>query len=89
MHPMGCCDEVIHLSNAAFGGSDTLATSTALVAVIKKIGTYDLVLCGKQATDGDTATIKKEMDCGYEIVKDQSAQGASEHWQQNFLTPGF
>lgn len=54
------CDEVVHLCDAAFGGSDTLATSKALAGAIKKIGSYDLILCGKQATDGDTAQVGPE-----------------------------
>ena len=90
-------DEVFHLSDRAFGGSDTLATSHALAAAARKIGEYDLIICGKQATDGDTAqvgpevaellglvqvtniaaidiedgvaTIKREHECGYEIIE--------------------
>lgn len=50
-------DDAILLSDAAFRGSDTLATSTALAAAVKKIGAYDLILCGKQAIDGDTAQV--------------------------------
>ncbi|MDR3348107.1 MAG: electron transfer flavoprotein subunit beta/FixA family protein [Acidaminococcales bacterium] len=54
-------DEVVHLSDAAFGGSDTLATGKALAAAARKIGGYDLIICGKQATDGDTAQVGPEM----------------------------
>ncbi len=50
-------DEAILLSDAAFRGSDTLATSNALAAAVRKIGEYDLVICGKQAIDGDTAQV--------------------------------
>jgi electron transfer flavoprotein beta subunit len=50
-------DEAVHLCDAAFKGSDTLATSHALAAGIKKIGTVDLIICGKQASDGDTAQV--------------------------------
>jgi electron transfer flavoprotein beta subunit len=50
-------DEVILLSDTAFRGSDTLATSNALAAAVRKIGDYDLILCGKQAIDGDTAQV--------------------------------
>jgi electron transfer flavoprotein beta subunit len=53
-------DEVIHLSDAAFGGSDTLATGKALAAAARKIGPYNLIICGKQATDGDTAQVGPE-----------------------------
>jgi len=50
-------DEGILLSDPAFAGSDTWATSYALSAAIKKIGAFDLILCGKQASDGDTAQV--------------------------------
>ncbi|NSW90466.1 MAG: electron transfer flavoprotein subunit beta/FixA family protein [Firmicutes bacterium] len=50
-------DDAILLSDKAFAGSDTLATSYALSMGIKKIGEYDLIICGKQATDGDTAQV--------------------------------
>ncbi|MFH1888932.1 MAG: electron transfer flavoprotein subunit beta/FixA family protein [Candidatus Omnitrophota bacterium] len=50
-------DEGILLSDRAFAGSDTWATSYTLSAAIKKIGAFDLVICGKQASDGDTAQV--------------------------------
>jgi len=50
-------DEGILLSDRAFAGSDTWATSYALSAAIKKIGNFDLIICGKQASDGDTAQV--------------------------------
>jgi len=50
-------DEGILLSDRAFAGSDTLATSYALAQAIRKIGAYDVILCGKQAIDGDTAQV--------------------------------
>ena len=54
-------DEGVLLSDRALGGSDCLATSTALAAAIKHIGAYDLILCGKQAVDGDTAQVGPEI----------------------------
>lgn len=54
-------DEAILMSDRAFGGSDTLATSHTLAAGIKKIGKVDIILCGKQAIDGDTAQVGPEM----------------------------
>lgn len=45
------------LTDRAFGGADTLATSYALAQAIKKIGTPDLVIGGRQAIDGDTAQV--------------------------------
>jgi electron transfer flavoprotein beta subunit len=50
-------DRAILLSDRAFGGSDTWATSYVLAKAIKKIGNVDLVICGKQAIDGDTAQV--------------------------------
>ena len=50
-------DEVILLTDREFAGSDTLATSYALKCAIERIGDYDLVFCGRQAIDGDTAQV--------------------------------
>jgi len=50
-------DEGILLSDPAFAGSDTWATSYTLAGAIKKIGGFDLIICGKQASDGDTAQV--------------------------------
>jgi electron transfer flavoprotein beta subunit len=49
-------DQAYLLSDRAFAGSDTLATSTIIAAAVKKLGA-DLVLCGRQAIDGDTAQV--------------------------------
>ena len=54
-------DEAMLVSDRALAGSDTLATSCALAAAVAKIGDYDLILCGKQAIDGDTAQVGPEM----------------------------
>ena len=50
-------DEMILLSDRAFAGADTLATSLTLAAAIKKLGEFDLILVGQQAIDGDTAQV--------------------------------
>lgn len=50
-------DGGVVLSDRAFAGADTLATSYALSTAIKKIGNYDLILGGRQAIDGDTAQV--------------------------------
>ena len=50
-------DEGILLSDRAFAGSDTWATSYTLAMAIRKIGDYSIILCGKQASDGDTAQV--------------------------------
>lgn len=49
------------LSDRAFAGADTLATSYALSLGVRKIGSFDLILCGKMAVDGDTAQIGPEL----------------------------
>jgi len=54
-------DEAILLSDKAFAGADTLATSYTLAQAIKKIGHYDIIFCGKQAIDGDTAQVGPEL----------------------------
>jgi electron transfer flavoprotein alpha/beta subunit len=53
-------DEVRLISDRAFAGADTWATSYALYKAIEKIG-YDIILCGKQAIDGDTAQVGPEV----------------------------
>jgi len=50
-------DKAYLLSDAAFAGADTLATAYTLSKMIEKIGDVDLVICGKQAIDGDTAQV--------------------------------
>ena len=54
-------DEAILVSDRAFGGADTLATSYTLAAAIRKMGRVDMIICGKQAIDGDTAQVGPEM----------------------------
>jgi len=54
-------DEAILLCDRAFAGADTLATSYTLATAIQKIGDYDIVICGRQAIDGDTAQIGPQM----------------------------
>ncbi len=54
-------DEAILLTDKAFAGADTLATSYTLGTAIKRLGGFDLVLCGHQAIDGDTAQIPPQV----------------------------
>ena len=54
-------DEGILLTDRAFGGADCLATSYALSQAIRCVGIPDLILCGKQTTDGDTAQVGAEL----------------------------
>lgn len=48
------------ISDRRFGGADVVATSYTLSQGIRKMGQYDLILCGKQTTDGDTAQVGPE-----------------------------
>lgn len=54
-------DEAILVSDPAFRGADTLATSRTLAAAINRLDDYTLILCGKQAIDGDTAQVGPEI----------------------------
>ena len=56
-------DEAVLVSGREFGGSDTFATSQILAAAIKKIGIEDddIVFCGRQAIDGDTAQVGSQI----------------------------
>lgn len=49
------------LSDRRFAGADVVATSYTLSQGIRKLGEYDLILCGKQTTDGDTAQVGPEI----------------------------
>ncbi|MEW6523426.1 MAG: electron transfer flavoprotein subunit beta/FixA family protein [Bacillota bacterium] len=51
------CDRGVLLSDRAFAGADTLATSYTLAQGVQKLGGADLIICGKQASDGDTAQV--------------------------------
>lgn len=54
-------DEGVLLSDRKFAGADVLATSYTLSQGVKQMGNIDLILCGKQTTDGDTAQVGPEM----------------------------
>lgn len=59
-------DKAYLVSDAAFGGSDTLATSYVLSCVVKELekregAPFDIIFCGKQAIDGDTAQVGPEL----------------------------
>lgn len=54
-------DETILVSDRAFAGADTLATSYTLAKSIEKIGRFDVIFCGRQAIDGDTAQVGPEI----------------------------
>lgn len=54
-------DEVYLATDRAFGGADTLATSYTLAEVIRKIGPFDLIFCGQESIDSNTAQIGPEI----------------------------
>lgn len=54
-------DRAILLTDRAFAGADTMATAYSLGSTVKKIGEYDLILCGRQAIDGDTAQVGPQL----------------------------
>ena len=54
-------DKAVLLSDRVFAGSDTFATSYTLAQGIRKIGGFDIIFCGQQAIDGDTAQVGPEL----------------------------
>jgi len=60
------CDNAILLTDKKFAGADTLATAYTLASGIRKIGDYDIIMCGLKTTDGDTgqvgASLAEELD---------------------------
>lgn len=54
-------DRAILLSDRKFAGADTQATSYSLKAAVQKAGNFDLVFCGRQAIDGDTAQVGPQL----------------------------
>ena len=54
-------DEAILLSDRKFGGADTWATAHTLAAAVRKLAPFDLILCGQQAIDGDTAQVGPQL----------------------------
>ena len=62
-------DEAILVSDRAFAGSDTYATSYTLAMALRKIGDSTLVICGKQASDGDTAQVGPGMATHLEMAQ--------------------
>jgi electron transfer flavoprotein beta subunit len=54
-------DQAVLLSDRVFAGADTWATSYTLAQGVRRIGDFDLIVCGKQAADGDTAQVGPEL----------------------------
>ena len=71
-------DKIYLMTDRKFSGADTLSTSTTLAAGIRKIGNFDLIICGEKSIDGDTAQVGPEVaeilgvphSCYVEEVKD-------------------
>ena len=85
-------DDAILLSDRAFAGADTLATSYALSAAIRKAGKFDIILCGRQAIDGDTAQVGPQVaqqlglpqvTCARKIVSVYNNEAIVEHSIEN------
>ena len=55
------CDSAALISHKALAGSDTWATSYVLAAAVRKLGPFDLIICGERATDGDTGQVGPEL----------------------------
>jgi electron transfer flavoprotein beta subunit len=54
-------DEGTIISDRKFAGADVLATSYTISQGVRKLGEFDIIICGKQTTDGDTAQVGPEM----------------------------
>lgn len=54
-------DDVILLSDRAFAVADTWATARTLSAAMKKLASYDIIICGRQTIDGDTGQVGPEL----------------------------
>lgn len=51
------CDDAVLMSDRTFAGADTWATSYTLAQAIHKLGEFDVIICGRQAADGDTGQV--------------------------------
>lgn len=60
-------DEGVLISDRAFAGADTWATAYTLAYATQTLGAFDLLLCGKQAIDGDTAQVGPGLACRLQI----------------------
>jgi electron transfer flavoprotein beta subunit len=55
------CDRACLLTDRAFAGADTLATARVLAAAVRKLGRYDLILCGAYTADGSTGQVGPQL----------------------------
>ena len=60
-------DDGVLISDRAFAGADTWATSYTLAKAVQTLGGADLILCGKQAIDGDTAQVGPGLACRLQV----------------------
>ena len=77
-------DRVVLLTDRKAAGSDTLATSyVALKCAVEQVGRYDLVFCGRQAIDGDTAQVgpqvAEKLGCRRSPTPEPSSRWAASH----------
>lgn len=78
-------DDVHLVTDRAFGGADTLATSYTLSKAIEKIGPFDLIFCGQESIDSNTAQIGPELAAALGISDVSAASGIS-YEKEGFLT---
>jgi len=67
-------DDVVLLSDSVFAGSDTWATAGVLAAGIRRLGRFDIILCGRQAIDGETAQTGPQLAEGLGIPQATEVQ---------------
>ncbi len=85
-------DAAVLLSDRAFAGADTWATALTLAKAIEKLGGADLIFCGKQAIDGDTAQVGPMLATILDIPyvawarKLAFGDGASSRWSASWTT---
>ena len=82
-------DKAVLVSGREFGGSDTFATSQILAAAVNKIGVgpEDVVFCGRQAIDGDTAQVGPQISEHLDIPVISYAQDMQKHINIFFSFP--
>lgn len=89
-------DDGVLVSDRKFGGSDTMATSSTLAAVVKHLGAFDLIFAGEKTVDGDTGQVGPETAEMLGIphvafvnevrdITDTSIQLVSEIWDGSYL----
>lgn len=89
-------DRSILLTDKAFAAADTRATALTLAAAIKKLGNFDLILCGEKTVDGDTGQVGPEvaeiLDVPHvanvsEVLErnESSLEVVSETWGKNYI----